>query len=130
MIRTNIEKWLDYDFEPVECKTGKDFASFSRSFKREIKLQMDEIGCEIVGYIKGYFYISGFIYNTTNDKYMYFSIPDVRYDKDKWYSNILIRTAENAKDFRGGYNQYTTLNNFANKAVQILEIDREVNIAA
>lgn len=120
MIRTNIEKWLDYDFEPVECKRGKDFASFSRAFKREIKLQMDEIGCEIAGYTKGYFEISGFIHNPIKDTYMYFSIPDVRYDKNKWYSKILVRTAANAKDYSGGYNQYTMLNSFADKAQRIL----------
>lgn len=128
MIKTNIEKWLNYNFEPVECRVGKDFTSFSKAFKREIKLQVDEIGCEIVGYSKGYFYISGFIYNPRTDTYMYFSIPDVRYDPNGWYSNILVRTANNAKDFKGGNNQYTSLKSFTDISKHILGNGRQMYI--
>lgn len=39
-----IEKWLGYDFEPVECRTGKDFTNFSRNLKAEIEAQLKGMG--------------------------------------------------------------------------------------
>ena len=52
---------------------------------------------------------------------MYISISDVRYFANEWYSHILIRTAKNEQDYRGGFNHYTTLENLDVKAAELLE---------
>lgn len=44
-----------------------------------------------------------------NEKFVYISISDVRFFRNKWFNNILIRTAESEKDYHGGVNQYTSL---------------------
>ena len=51
---------------------------------------------------------------------MYISIPDVRYFTNEWYSNILIRTAKDEQDYRGGFNNYTTLEKLSVKAAKLL----------
>lgn len=116
----NIEKWLGYDFEPVECRTGKDFTNFSRNLKAEIEAQLKGMGYTLARYTKGYFIINGFIHNEKNGKYLFFSVDDVRFSKN-WHKDILIREARNEKDYRGGYNQYTSLENFGESAMRILE---------
>lgn len=51
---------------------------------------------------------------------MYVSISDVRYFKNEWYKHILIRKAQNEVDYRGGFNNFTTLNELEGKIAQML----------
>ena len=118
-----ITKWFGYTFEPGECRTGRDFAAFARNLKSEFSAQLKGSGCIITIYIRGYFYISGFIHNAVTGKYLYFSTEDVRYSPN-WYKNILIREARNDHDYKGGYNQYTPLENFGESALKILQSSR------
>jgi hypothetical protein len=60
-------------------------------------------GCKDIKIEINYFYASGFFTSPSGQVY-YLSTPDVRFnnfDKD-----ILIRTAHNYKDYRGGFNRY------------------------
>lgn len=116
----SIEKWIYYRFEPVECKTGKDFMDFVRSFKSELKAQINGSGYEMIKFSKGYFFISGFLYNKNNGKYMYFSAGDVR-DTGVWHNRILVREARHENDYTGGRNQYTSFEDFGAAAIRILE---------
>lgn len=52
---------------------------------------------------------------------MYISISDVRYFTNEWYSNILIRTAKDEQDYRGGFNHHTTLEDLTGKAAELLD---------
>ena len=47
-------------------------------------------------------------------------ISDVRYFSNEWYDHILIRTAENETDYRGGFNNYTTLSDLEGTAAELL----------
>ncbi len=105
----NINKWKDFNFK---YGNDKEFANLSRNIKAYLKRNLDE-NYELLNYNKGYFYVSGFIKNTENNKYMYFSFPDVRYDST-WYNHILYRTAENEKDYTGGHNQYCSVEDLIN----------------
>lgn len=51
---------------------------------------------------------------------MYISVPDVRYFTNEWYSHILIRTVKDEQDYRGGFNNYTTLEKLSAKAAELL----------
>ena len=53
----NIEKWLGYEFEPVENRCGKDFSVFAHNFKTEISAQIAVTDCELISIGKGYFFI-------------------------------------------------------------------------
>ena len=50
----------------------------------------------------------------------YLSISDVRYFMGEWYDHILIRTAKDETDYRGGFNHYTTLEKLDAKAAELL----------
>ena len=116
-----MKKWLNYEFESSTVQTP-EFKTFARSFKTALNKQLKEKSklAVIVSYNIGHFYVSGFIreYPDT-DKYVYFSISDVRYSKNDWYKHILYRTAKDTKDFTGGNNNYTSFDNFAENVVKL-----------
>ena len=119
-IRTKaIKKWFGHTFEPEEFRTGRDFTAFGRNLKSELLAQLKDSGCIITKYIRGYFYVSGFILNVSTGKYVYFCTDDVRYSPN-WHKDILIREARNDHDYKGGHNQYTSLENFGEMALKLL----------
>ena len=112
-----IIKWKDYKFVSSSMKT-KEFTSFAKDYKQFIKDILPN-GSELVSYNIGHFYISGFIKN--NDKFVYFTTSDVRFNVNEWLNNILIRTAKNDKDFTGGSNCFTSLDKFKENMNRLLE---------
>ena len=84
MLKTkNISKWFGYEFKPVGYRTGIDYSNFVRNLRTELNAQLESGDCEIIILNKGYFYVSGFVYSRTADRYVYFNTGDVR-DKH-WY---------------------------------------------
>ena len=112
-----VSDYANYRFESSTGKT-KEFTSFATKFKNVIKSILEETNpnCEAVldSFNVGHFYVSGFIKNQANNKFVYFSIFDVRCSNvlHDVLDRILVRTAEHNKDFRGGNNSYTELENF------------------
>lgn len=90
--------------------TGEDFNIFAKMFKKFIKKNLPE-GSELVSFNKGRYDLFGFI--KKSDKFVYFSISDVRHFPNGWLNNILIRTAKSDNDYTGGSNCSTNLENFA-----------------
>ncbi len=122
----NMEKWINYRFDPVECRTGQDFTNFVRNLKAELTAQLQGSCCEIVKYSKGYFIISGFVRNGRTGAVMYFSIPDVR-EVNKWCLHILIRRAKDTNDYCGEQNHYTDIRNFGTAVMWLLGVsDKQI----
>ena len=61
---------------------------------------------------------SGFIQNAATGKTVYYSFQDYRYDS--WKTQILIRTAKDEKDYHGGANHYTNINNIRNDVMMLI----------
>ena len=112
-----IKNWLKWEFSSGSI-TGEDFKRFASDFKKEIKRRLP-VGAKLVQWNVGHYYISGFIKNEDN-KYVYFSISDVRYFRNDWYNNILVRTAKDENDYTGGSNNFTSLENFTQKVAELL----------
>lgn len=122
MFKTNnIGKWLYHEFEPSERKTGKDFTNFTHNLKAEINAQIKEYGCELMVFSKGYFFVSGFVYNPANHKIMYFHVGDVR-NTGAWHRKVLVREATSTKDYTGMQNQWTDLAGFGDAVKRILQV--------
>lgn len=123
-IQQFLSYYGNYQFESSIYKT-KEFSSFATKFKNLIKSIANEENPHFVldGYNVGHFYVSGFIKNTENNKFVYFSISDVRCPSLQHYvlNNILIRTAQNNKDFRGGANNFVDLYNFGFELENLLK---------
>ena len=104
-----IQDWYNITFKSSIEKT-QQFKDFAKDFWKEIKKQTKD-NFDIVGKNNGHFYISGFLQNKNNNKYFYFNVPDVRFNKN-WYLKILIRTAKNKKDYSGGQNILVKIEDF------------------
>ena len=114
-----IEKWIGYEFESSSGKT-EEWKQFSKEFKKYIKDNLPE-NSELVNFNIEHFYVSGFV--KRGDKYVYFSISDVRHFSDGWYNDILIRTVKDEKDYTGGRNSETDLKNFKEKVDYLLNME-------
>ena len=101
-----LKKYLDYEFSSGSY-TKDDYKSFERKYVNYLKSIAKENGWELVSVNKNHYEFSAFF--KYNDKYVYFSISDVRFWQNDWYNKILIRTANHSKDYTGGRNYYTTL---------------------
>lgn len=118
----SIKKVLakEYFHETPDVPRSKDF---DRAYKSFIRGKIKPYGLEIVrdrgcGYCES----SGFV---TDNKghYVYFNSGDYRFDGmcNDIYHNVLIRTAENEKDYHGGTNHFVELKDIGaeiNKLIQ------------
>jgi len=119
-----MKKWLTHEFSSGSY-AGDDFKSFARSFKTALKKQLKDT-MAIVEYSVGHYYVSGFIQR--GDKYIYFSISDVRHFNNEWNTHILYRTAKSIKDFTGGMNNYTSLKDFGENVERLFNfMDRKAS---
>lgn len=103
-----ITTWYGHSFQS-SCYTTPEFAKFARGFKAAIKEQLGPDD-ELVSFTRGHFYCSGFV--RRGDRFVYFSISDVRFFGTSWADRILIRTAKHDKDYTGGRNGSIDLQNF------------------
>lgn len=110
-----FERW-DFTSGPV---TNDDFKEFAKLFKKFVKKNLPN-QAELVDFSVDYYDLHGFIQREQSN-FVYFSTSDVRYFKNKWRNKILVRTASSAKDFTGGSNNYTNLENFKKNVKRLLE---------
>ena len=101
-----LRKYLNFEFS-TGSTTGEDYKEFERKYINYLKKMCISYGWELVKPSKSHYEFTAFI--KKQDKYVYFSISDVRYFPNEWYNHILVRTAKNEKDYHGGKNNYTTL---------------------
>ena len=115
-IPTTLDAFKNWEFSSGSS-TGDDFKIFVRLFRNYIKKQLP-MGATLVNFSPNHYDLGGFI--KKNNKFVYFSISDVRYFPDAWCEDILIRTATSEKDYTGGSNNYTTLQGFKNNVNDLL----------
>lgn len=118
MKKNEIEQWLGHEFESSTGLT-KEFAQFAKDFKKHILSALPQ-GSELVMWSRGHFEVCGFV--KRGNKYVYFSISDVRYWPDGWYNDILVRTAKGERDYTGGCNHTTTLPKFTEAVEKLLAL--------
>lgn len=115
----DLEKYLGYEFSSG-CYTGDDYKSFQTKYINFLKTICKQNHWQLVNVGKNHYYFSAFIKSAEN-KCVYISIQDVRYFSNEWYDHILIRTTENETDYRGGFNNYTSLDGLEGAVADLLE---------
>lgn len=115
----DLEKYIDYEFSSG-CYTGDDYKSFQTKYINFLRSICKQNHWQLVNIGRNHYCFSAFIKSAEN-KCVYVSISDVRFFTNEWYSNILIRTAKNEQDYRGGFNHRTTLKELEMKAMELLE---------
>ena len=101
-----LEKYLDYEFSSG-VYAGEDYITFQTKYISYLRIICKANGWELINIGRNHYCFSAFI--KCRDKFVYLSISDVRGINNKWYHHILIRKAESEKDYRGDWNNYTTL---------------------
>lgn len=86
-----------------------EFESFARTFRKELKTQLNNAGFSFAVYDVGHFYVSGFFRDDQSGQLFYFSLSDVRSFP---FDRLLVRTATDIKDYTGGPNNYVRLEQF------------------
>ena len=114
----DLEKYVNYEFSSG-CYTGEDYKSFQTKYINYLRAVCKNNHWRLVNVGKNHYCFSAFIKSAEN-KCVYISISDVRYFSNEWYDHILIRTAENETDYRGGFNNYTTLSDLEGTAAELL----------
>ena len=114
----DLEKYVNYEFSSG-CYTGDDYKSFQTKYINYLRTICKNNHWRLVNVGKNHYCFSAFIKSAEN-KCIYISISDVRYFSNEWYDHILIRTAENETDYRGGFNNYTTLSDLEGTAAELL----------
>ena len=114
----DLEKYVNYEFSSG-CYTGEDYKSFQTKYINYLRSICKNNHWRLVNVGKNHYCFSAFIKSAEN-KCVYISISDVRYFSNEWYDHILIRTTENETDYRGGFNNYTTLSDLEGTAAELL----------
>lgn len=105
-----IQKFIDsymYHTFSTGCYTGEDYLSFERKYRNLMKYIAKNIGAEMVSFLKGHYHCSCFF--KKGEKYIYVAFADVRFYEGEWFKRILYRDAKHEKDYTGGHNKYTSL---------------------
>ena len=114
----DLEKYVNYEFSSG-CYTGEDYKSFQTKYINYLRSICKNNHWRLVNVGKNHYCFSAFIKSAEN-KCVYISISDVRYFSNEWYDHILIRMTENETDYRGGFNNYTTLSDLEGTAAELL----------
>ncbi len=115
----DLKKYIGYEFSSG-CYTGDDYKSFQTKYINFLKNMCRNNHWQLVNVSRNHYCFSAFIKSAEN-KCVYVSISDVRYFSDEWYSHILVRTAKTETDYRGGFNNYTSLDDLEGTAADLLE---------
>ena len=115
----DLKKYIGYEFSSG-CYTGEDYKSFQTKYINYIRSICKQNHWQLVNVGRNHYSFSAFIKSAEN-KCVYVSISDVRYFSNEWYNHILIRTAKDEMDYRGGFNNYTTLEDLEITAAELLE---------
>ena len=115
----DLKKYVGYEFSSG-CYTGDDYKSFQTKYINFLKAICKQNHWQLVNVGRNHYCFSAFIKSAEN-KCVYVSISDVRYFSDEWYNHILIRTAKDEQDYRGGFNNYTTLDGLELRTCELLD---------
>ena len=104
---TSLKPYMASGIEDWGAYVSDDYKTVQTKYRNFLKKLCKEHGYELVRFNPNHYCFTCFVKD--NDKFVYISISDVRYFRNEWFNNILIRTAQHEKDYHGGSNQYTSL---------------------
>ena len=113
-----LQKYLHYEFS-TGAITGEDYKTFERKYISYLKGICKQNNWDFIKANKNHYCFSAFL--KVKGRYIYLSISDVRYFENEWYKNILIRTAQNDRDYTGGSNHYTNLESLETNILKLIQ---------
>lgn len=122
-----FKKWNKKPMEDWHSVMSDDAKSFYRAFKNYIKRSFPD--AELIGFKPNHYDFSGFI--KVNNRYVYVSHQIDRskmcvdFNQNDFRFGVLYRTAKNDKDYHGGRNQFTSINDFETNIRKLITNDNE-----
>lgn len=120
MKRIDYNKWLNHTFSSSTV-SEPDYIEFQKEMRTDLKRIAQENDLTLHTFNKNHYCFSAVLKDNTFDNYIYISISDVRYFKNSWYDNVLIRTMQHDKDWTGGHNNYCKWDDIGRKAIDLLK---------
>lgn len=114
-----LSKWYDNNFYDGGCGTTKEYSNFQSNYRSVLKDLCNDIGMELHSFNKNHYEFSAVVKSNKTNQFYYISISDVRCWKNKWADDILYRTMEHNKDWTGGSNSHTTLQELAENLLNL-----------
>lgn len=123
MAQNFYTKWQDAILADAGGYVSKEYRRFQTALVRKISKYATAVGAQVASKLKGHYDTSCFI--ERNGKFVYINHSStlarmgsgVRVELD----SFLIRTAQHAKDYRGGYNQYCDIANLQSMMDDLLK---------
>lgn len=114
------DKWLSHEFS-TGAETGEDYKKFQRAMKADLKKQAADYGMEIFKFLPNHYEFSAVLQTVEGNAYVYVSIPDVRFWKNEWFTNVLYRRMLNESDWsgKGGQNLYCNWTDIGERAASL-----------
>lgn len=112
-IKDFLNNWYGKEIEDWCGETSPEYRKFQSQYRNVLKDICTQIGFELHSFNKNHYSFSAVLQSQTTEQYYYISISDVRYWKNEWANQILFRTMEHEKDWTGGSNRYSTLQDLA-----------------
>ena len=120
---SSLKRWEKFNFDanktfekPMREGTGSsdEVQEFHKVLKNYLKKELEKYGISMLlgNYAKLNYYDISFVV-TKNGKYAYISFGDVRFHcgRETIFSDILFRSMSHDKDWAGGQNMYSKLDN-------------------
>lgn len=102
-----------YDNPPREGTDETDeMKKFFSDFKKFLKKELEPLRLKIYQMKRNYYDVTAVISNDSEDKFLYLSLGDMR-NNQNWDNHILIRQMKHSKDWTGGGNHWTNLEELA-----------------
>lgn len=105
-----MKRYATHYFEDWGGCTSVDYKTFERKYINFIKSLMKKNGGELISANKNHYCFSAVV-KRSDGQLVYISISDVRYFKNEWLRNILVRTMAHEEDWTGGSNHHTNIDN-------------------
>lgn len=114
-----IKKWENSGIEDFGSQTSPSYRRFESQYKGILLDICDNINFDLHNFHRNHYEFSAVLKNKCNNKFYYISISDVRYFPSQWHDNILYRTMAHDKDWHGGTNNYSSLDNLQENLVRL-----------
>ena len=121
-IKKMLNKWYDVEIENYGGITSPMYEEFQRDYRSTIKDFCKKINMKLHDFRKNHYEFCAVLQDIDTQQFYYISISDVRYWKNEWANDILYRTMKHDKDWTGGSNHSSTLENLPNNLLKLKEI--------
>lgn len=120
-----INKWAMHKFENQGGSTSPDYEKFQDEYRKVLKEVATEAGMQLHKFNKNHYSFSAVLKHQETQNYYYVSISDVRgmtTRTPEWLGNILYRTMKHEKDWSGGHNNYSSLEQLGSKLQKLEQL--------